>query len=539
MNFFSSILLFLLPLLKCAEQVENPSPTVRPQPNPTGTCIVIFFRFSQGEFYVAKGPITAPTCSYVDILDTMNQMGRPVGPHHVLLNLAANGGRVLVTDTESVQNEAYLWLPVEREKLERTLKPIDNTFEGRYKTISPIPVLDTRSMVRLNNVKAKTCYLNSLLQCLYHIPEFTDRLERLVQLEDKETISGTLNTVFNVMKKCANHQAPSLSLMEKLVLRINAEKHDLAEQGILRQSDSSEVLRFLLDHLNSVLTKGGNLMIQTSVFDDLFAFRIVRKTYSHRSSTTRFELLDGNVMLLRPSEEIANATHVQPRQPKPVVAKVTSAMLEKVKAFLVQQPSLINCMQDRYPEVYSALQAEENDASYVPSVEKRVVELATALPELSLLGMIAASLKEDTTMDTSTDLHVLATTTTPLLLRLPPYLFLAVDRAPSRFRINNPITFPITNMDLTAHMALRTADGSMMNQMNDGLSYTYDLKAFVMHIGQSTFSGHYTAMVKNEETGLWHLLNDAVIGAGVALSNGQIPLQYMTNATYFLYKRHA
>jgi len=103
------------------------------------------------------------------------------------------------------------------------------------------------------------------------------------------------------------------------------------------------------------------------------------------------------------------------------------------------------------------------------------------------------------------DKHQIATKTISIC-RFPDYLmvhfkrFMYADFAGGN-KLNNKITFPLNDLDLTSHLAPECANE---------LTNVYDLYSFVCHYG-SMNAGHYTAFGKNPITNKWRYFNDSVV----------------------------
>jgi len=473
MKLSPSILLFLLPLLEA--------------------CQVYLVRFKDTEIYLAKDIPRAEACTYSAALSAVSQTLHALGPQHAVYHVSKT--RLLVTDTETIEpNQEAKWVKASPAALRRAFSgPFDDKFEDHFQSLGHTPVMDVARKVGLVNVSLKTCYLNAGLQCLYHVPEFLERLSTVCIARDFNiySIPGALwSALFTMANKGIS---PSSEIMLNLVMRINEKrKHkDLALIGTLglelSQNDSSEILRFVLDQLNTeVSVTGTNPLVKNGIFDDLFKIRMQIKTESMLDGDTRYQDADSNMFLLVPDMEVSFEAE-----------KIRQTRMENLKGLLK-------------PEY--------------------VQQVVPGLRELSLTGLLNDALNNDLTYDYDSGTPVLRTKVTRELLQLPPYLFISVDRAGFVARLNNQLDFPITGLDLTS----RVKD----NVLNDRLPYLYDLAAVVMHIGPSSMSGHYTCLVKNQISGYFNLHDDNFVGRDILnLRNGSIPAEYKKNVAYLMYKR--
>lgn len=323
--------------------------------------------------------------SFDEIVATLAQRGQVLCRNHVIA--AYSNGSILVSDdgeANSTRSCAYHELPQETQ-----IRLF--TGPGCLADTHPVPFTlkeDKNTAIGLLNISSRTCYMNTFIQILYHIPEFIERLRyystNLGTQVNPETVEGSLLTVFELMDDNAldkRSTVPHKNLWKFLQNLNQARPHaDLIEyQGHragLYQMDSLEVLQFLLEHLNDCLTTHTNPILG-SVFDSLFKISIEHTVTSHISGTVNAAVMHHNIGL------------------------------------------------DLYPP------QDITDDDILP---------------LSLMLELAFNPME--TFDDDRDM--LATTATRTLKSLPPYLLIGINRADARLnRLGFEVELPMRGLDLT------------------------------------------------------------------------------------------
>eukprot|EP00434_Breviolum_minutum_P028575 symbB.v1.2.025281.t1/scaffold2445.1/size151041/9 len=85
----------------------------------------------------------------------------------------------------------------------------------------------------------------------------------------------------------------------------------------------------------------------------------------------------------------------------------------------------------------------------------------------------------------------------------PPVLVLQLKRFQSRERLNNPVSFPLENLDLSPYLTASARETSTVTPV-------YDLAAVSKHIG-SLGGGHYVAFSRSSIDGEWYLFDDSSV----------------------------
>jgi ubiquitin C-terminal hydrolase len=136
---------------------------------------------------------------------------------------------------------------------------------------------------------------------------------------------------------------------------------------------------------------------------------------------------------------------------------------------------------------------------------QNVLELKVKNDQVTLIDALA----DFTSIEDLGLYNGIAQTKRLLLDSLPEYLIIGLNRLSydvktnSQLKIKQPILFPLEQLNITEFVTERQKDASSKT--------TYDLSAFVLHIGSGPTSGHYIAYVKHNNK--WYLCNDERITA--------------------------
>lgn len=132
------------------------------------------------------------------------------------------------------------------------------------------------------------------------------------------------------------------------------------------------------------------------------------------------------------------------------------------------------------------------------------------------------------------------------MTRAPPFLVVALKRFKQNARgeqrkLSTAVRFPLTGLDMEEFILQPPSPSEVQEiarehghdtlKVDDSLSppYIYDAYAVVRHMGSTTTSGHYTAVVRDTARGCWRIFNDTqyrdikpeTLSPGEALDNNQ------------------
>lgn len=387
----------------------------------SASCRILYLRLGDdGCPFARKGVPVANSCSYPDVVKAMYHGDHPVkiGLHHKLYQLA--DGLVLLTDSiPAAVDQPGVWAPVPPTAL-LEYAPFDGSISARFKQIVPLPITENHRRVGLININDKTCYANAFIQCLHHNPRFTFILEQAVRqkgLNPAHSIAAAMWDIMRIMKTMHGEERPSENQMAGFINLMNRDLGiELKQEELFIQSDSSEVLSKLLEQLNLDLALGRNPILGTSgILGDLFGIESQLKITNHRDDSRSSTTLESTMMMLvSPSAEVVEFN-----------SNVDVDQLFGDLQF--QREALKN------PDLYDISKE---------TATKRIAELEAQIPVfdgIRLTDLIPTLIQEDQTLDGLE----LVTSTKRSYQKLPPYLFLGLDRSGYGRRILNPLEFPL------------------------------------------------------------------------------------------------
>ena len=380
-------------------------------------CTIVYVRFEGDTKYSLDKPIQAANCSYTETVKALNKAKHDPGLHHAIFRLSRT--TVLVTDTqkpEPKEGAEAIWKQVEGD----VLQALNDKFEEKFKYLGPLPTLDKAKKVGLINHDSKTCYANSLIQCLYHVPHFYYRLGTATKKLDlgEDTVPGALWTIFKDMA------AGNVPVEDKMTDLITVMNEYLSAAGLLRegdrfyQNDSAEILTELIEHLNEVLVFGSRpaLMPNVGLFDDLFGI-----TYHETRKN-----IDGHVTM----DQLITQNMIKVVADPAIIEKQTSKDQVELRTRL---------------EVFEQLGQTEGGLS--PEEGKAYAELKGTLDdleELDLQGLIISTAAIGESRNTQ---GIVMEEQQSTIIKLPPYLFINFSRSGHEYRLDNPIGFPLKYID--------------------------------------------------------------------------------------------
>lgn len=433
---------------------------------------VFFLRWNGDQCYqITRKPAVQGDVCFDSVSRAMGRRGIVLSPNNRIVQYAT--GDLLVTDDENAAPDTGKFSPVPQELQLRLFTGPDCLVATR--PIPPAPWADNNAAVGLANICSRSCWMNSLIQVLYHIPEFLGRLRyyahKLGTTFDLGTVEGCLLAVsefmddndLRVVKRSHMKEARKNPLTD-LVLALNEARpsHDLIyyerQKFSLDEMDSHEMLQFLLQHLSDRFSVHTNPLLG-SPLDGIFQISIEHVVTSHISGT--------------------------------------------VGAPTMQQSFGL----DLYPP------QNVRDKDIVP---------------LSLMLELAFSPME--TFDE--DRGIVATTTTRTVKQLAPYLIVSINRGDARMdRLPFEVELPMSGLDLTDMVA--------ENPLKDHLPYIYDLKSMVMHWGLDADEGHYTCALNcgDQWYHIDDASVSSTGRCVTSLMEGEVPRVFRKNVSYVVYQR--
>jgi hypothetical protein len=295
---------------------------------------------------------------------------------------------------------------------------LDENLSGTCKYLGPLPAADKSKRSGLINIDEKTCYANAFLQCLAHVPHFYFRIGTAIKLKGDDA-APYIKSMWTILKGINAGKQPTEEQMTDFVIKLNdaikAKVPLISNEGFI-QSDSAEVLEFLLAHLNSDLVFGHTPVVMKNehTFDDLFGiFKIEAR--KNRNSEGTLEDITSNMLRVHPAPEIVSEHWAY--------AVKKEKMMELAKKPMTAQQEI-------------EFAAFSNTVA--PSAR------------LDLEQLIFATLDDDISVNELGDWQ---TKITQQIKALPPYLFINFSRSmsdyskelgrPVSFRMGNPIEFPL------------------------------------------------------------------------------------------------
>lgn len=430
---------------------------------------IIFVRFEDGQAYKLNKAVVSVSCTYGSVVRALHTAGHPIGLHQKLF--ALQDGNILVTDADRpvpktrVEGEVVtsIWTPAEELMVfAGMLMGDDDEAELGHQALSPLAIKDTKAIVGLPNIRSRTCYMNAILQCLFHTPHLHYRL--LTVVVQRGLVETTLPGALAQLMRAMEGQVP-VEVMERVLTRMGR------ALGInaFTQQDSAAMLSLLLGQLNTALSTeecGNPLLGNSGMLDDLFGIDITEERHDILGQLTSSNAYTEFLLVLPPPQQLIEEQQ-QRRNPQ---------ARRRLQVLLATRPTGEDAMRER-------------------EIALLEVALGPLAPlDLELL-LFSSTMPEETVID-----QQVMGTTSKCITKLPPYLFINFVRGDHRCHLENPIHFPLQYPYISFVLLFypcRNLNMSMMlagNENGELGNFLYSLKAVIMHVGTST-RGHCTLSI--------------------------------------------
>ena len=312
-----------------------------------------------------------------------------------------------------------------------------------------------------------TCYMNSILQCLFH----TDKLNSLFEEKDvrvRKDIQSIITIEYNELRKLANKKSSIIQPTRfwKRMQQI-AQKTGYEQFVGQEQNDSNEFLNFILDCFHESLKHKVSINIQgreTNRID-----RVVNEFY--KQFKQQYENEYSKIIEIFFNLQVTIITDIN-SSPKILSIKADPTMMLYLPIpdqKFIYKNHLLHNIEDNDITIYDCI-----DLYTYP--EKLQGENQWFNEELGE--------KQDAMKKT-------------LFYKFPDILIINLKRFNyTQMKQTSLVKYPIENLDLTNYII----------PYRDRPKYIYDLYAVCNHIGRSPDSGHYTSYIKNGDK--WINFND-------------------------------
>lgn len=325
-----------------------------------------------------------------------------------------------------------------------------------------------------------TCFMNSVLQSLGNIEEFSNILTALPSLEHQLNTSKEAKTAINHLS------SDGIIVTEELKKVLRALKEGVEKSAIspdllfhaiwkvvprfrgYQQQDAHEFLRYMLDRLHTEL-----LLLLPGRFRNDRVDEVLRGASLTKSQSVVTSVFGGTLQ-----SEVTCLS-----------CRTTSNKQDPFLDLSVDIP------QQFTGPVRKSKDREGSQTCHIHDCLKKFVE-TEELADSERFFCNACKSKQPSTKKF-------------LIRRLPNVLCLHVKRfrwtTYARTKLDNHIEFPLNGLDMSGYL-LKNLSGT---RLSSGGTSLYDLAAVIVHHGTGTGSGHYTAFATNNKA--WFHFNDCTV----------------------------
>lgn len=274
------------------------------------------------------------------------------------------------------------------------------------------PTASAIGKIGLPNLGGVTCYANSLLQCLYHIPQFRERLGEAVtslKLKD-ETLAGSMNAIFKDIEASVKPSEDKMfAFVSSICDKLNRTVSVCNDEGHWVQSDSAEVLTAIFEYLNvELLPEPKPLQVQLGQgwLDDIFGLINAETRVTHEGTTSKM---------------------------------VRSEYMLTLKA----SPEALNQFMMMFDDIANASELQAMASVGVPLEREQlqfISQVEDSMVRMKLGAMISELLRPDETVGEEGKVYE---TITKSFTKLPSCLFINFSRSGFGYRLSNAIDFPM------------------------------------------------------------------------------------------------
>lgn len=310
------------------------------------------------------------------------------------------------------------------------------------------------TLVNLGN----TCYINSCLQILCYTREFNELLdtEKTIKRINNNTYNGILLDEWNQLRQLMQTANATISPSRfiKVVQQV-AEKKNIEIFTGYNQNDINEFFIFLIDSFHNALKRNINTTISGTVENKrdklaLECYKTIQYNYKNGYSEI-CEIFNGVIVSII-SDFVNN---------KPLNYKCETFFTLELPIPTHKSPTLEDCF-----ELYTEEEDIIGENAWFYEKQNKKIDIKKKMMFWSFPKILAITLKR----------------------------FTSVDKKNQKL-----VTFPIDELDLTKYIV----------GYNKSI-YKYKLYGICNHHGRVPFGGHYTSIIKPENSDSWIEFNDDV-----------------------------